>query len=896
MARTITIDGVDRTSIARLDSMNFGTTAFRGEVGTGTIVIDDPSAAITIDPLKAVTVVEDASTPSRIFTGYTAERRLERGPLRVADQRQWVITFEDLNILLDDLLLTGSAANRPEETDYQRVTWLLTQNAMTYYSITAGQVPKTNTKEMDKQDYRGAYARTLLEDCSTRTGKNFYIYDEGSGFLLYYDKQNAAATSPISVSDVLSDVNNTTVFAPYDVEVLKDPERKYDSIRLNYRGGSIRKGATPAGRRKEKAVTNKRIRTRAKARDHLDNLLDQTDAETVELSLSVGVPASVVGDIRAGQKINVKLSHAGITSYTLYRIKNVQIGPRGRRAGSDVEYEVALTMADKIRPTHVQDVGGPGGGGSSVPPDEKEPGVTTTDGTVDVTNYLMEDWSRTPPDANDGVVTTSSGTSHVIALPDGSDGEDRLLVIHWLHTGTDHTGNQLRDTYGFEYNPFTTVGSDVNTRSGQASKLIDGTEGFPSTGATITLTTSGSETLMAHVRLLDEMGGQDAPDNVQGSSTVGNDPGAINPTWDVGDQTEWMTFIVSDAAVSGEPTGYTNLGSGSSGGLFWRLSRKAGTGATEDPSAYTSAGDDSAMTFGLRHKDAIEGGGQSILGHTPTRDVTDATWPGSTRWDPVNTTVDDVHVTGSNLRIVSDATNLRAFFGLTNTDVQTLAFDGPWVPMLNGDWTATLDFEIDVLGTLDPFSRYFGFAYNIQNKEGRVLVRLGDNTYAEGVYVSDNGATEDFQAVTIDPSTQYRLKWEYSDSADTIKAKLWKVADTEPSAWQVSAPLAEEVDDDSITFQCILGNDGAPAMTLDIGDIYVRADGQPGQKILRMDVGTGDGTTTTFTITPFFSGSLTVWVAGIQTKPLSVDADAGTFTLDRAPANGMSIEAGWDLA
>lgn len=388
MTRSVTIDGVEVTW-PRLD-FNLGSTAYRGEVGTGSLKVDDPDQTEPIEPYLDVKVTDSEASPTLIFRGFTAERFITREDSMVTGgERQWDVTLEDLNVMLSDRLI-GSSGKRGEETDYQRVKWLLGEGSLA--DIAAGQVPNSNTKSMGGEDYRGRPAVEVLEDCSQRTGKNYYVFDDGSGRQLFYDKQRNSTVSTIEVSDVASDLT-ANVLSPVDLDVTVDPARQFHEVLLKYDGGSIRgrQAVVPSPRRKEKVVTNRRIKTRARAQDHLDNLLDQVEKEAVDVAFSILLPAAKAGSIRAGQQMWVRLAHAGIPR-TKYKVKAVHVGPKG---DDKKDYLVRLEMADRIRPTHVTyspDVPSANTGGTEkgqpVPPDTGTEWVTV-DGWLS-----WDDWTR----------------------------------------------------------------------------------------------------------------------------------------------------------------------------------------------------------------------------------------------------------------------------------------------------------------------------------------------------------------------------------------------------------------------------------------------------------------------------------------------------------------------
>ena len=874
--RTITIDSSDRTAIARLGEWTLGTTAYRGEVGTGSLIIDDPSTAIDIEPLKAVTVVESASTPSRIHTGYTAERGIQRGPLKAGTQRQWMVTLEDLNVLLDDILI-GPTGTRPEETDRARIIWLISEPALTYYGITKGQVPNTATKKMSKTNYQGGKARDVLEDCSQRTGKNFYVYDEGSGFKLYYDKQANASTSPISISDVSTDVNGTTVFAPSALDILKDPERKYDRIRLQYKGGVIERGSVPgSGRIREKRVVNKRIKNAKRARDHVKNLLAQTDAETVVIGVTLAVPASVVGDIRAGQKINIKLAHAGISSYTKYRIKNVQIGPRsGNKGHSDVEYTVKLTMADKIRPTHVQDVGGNSGGGGT-PPGEKD----DTGDVVDAQDHLFDGFDRGPfPSVEDTADTDSTGTTHVIALPDGSDLAGRLLLLFVNSTEDDATIFTQLGVLGIDV---TGPGYQGDGSGRVVWRFIDGLEGWDKTGATLTVTTPGSETVIVHA-VLHSLTHGSVFDAIERQADSSADPplvtpGTTNPLWVTINSARWYTWgWYKTAAITGDPTGYANVYDNLSGGRALRVNAKNDDSAAEDPSAYTMTGGSlpKAGTIAIR---------AHHLGRTPLQDVTFAWWEGNNLWfqSAVSTTDITYGVDGSVFWATSAAhTKLIAH------QLNPVAADAPLMPWEGSSWTMEGRFQVDVAGKVgDDGVRLFQLKWVFSGQEAIFNLRFGDGTRAEGLLVL--GAATSYAAKAITEGEWMRFKWQMDNG--TTRARMWLESTAEPLTWDVETTgLTAVTDPDLMTMTVWIGNDGAPSQTFQLDYLRFLALGQSGDTVNHPQLAVGDGTATIFTLQPFRQGTLHVTVDGISVLPVSVDPDAGTMTFDRAPAFGAVI-------
>src|SRR5688500_16636545 len=389
MSKTVTINGTDRTSVVRLAGQVWAEVAERGAVGIGGFDLSDEGGAITVPAMKAVTVDESAASPVRLFTGYTTDPALARGPYRIGSDRAWDVDVLDINTLLDDRLLLAGA-NRPEETDYARVTWLLTTTAMSGISVTAGVVPNTNTVTMDAIDYRGANPRRVLDECAEMAGKNFFLYRYGSGPLLYYDLESGTSlTSTARFSTVAADVDSSTTWGVVVESHQKDTGRIYSRLRMTYANGSVwvtNASTASTYRTREISFTDKSIKTEAKAVVKANKYLAAAAIPTERFTLIARLPAAKVNDIRAGQRAEVKIPHLGISSFTYYRCVRREVAPAGNGDDvSDVMYTVRLEFAANAFPTRFREQhtdedqtgigtgsgggGGTSGGGTSAPDD-----------------------------------------------------------------------------------------------------------------------------------------------------------------------------------------------------------------------------------------------------------------------------------------------------------------------------------------------------------------------------------------------------------------------------------------------------------------------------------------------------------------------------------------------
>lgn len=359
MGLTIEVNAVDNTSLIRRDSLVVVEAAFGGEVGIGGFARDD-TALGDVPAMKLVTIDESAASPTRMFTGYTSVRGLTRGTLgKVSTVRQWDVTILDLNTILDDEVFQVSSANRPEETDYARVTWALSTPALlNSLGVAAGVVPNTNTVTMEAKNYRGEGARSVFEDCAAASNKNYFIYDYGSGHKLYYDLATGTSlTSSLTLSSVLADVDNSTCFAIGDPKLDLDATGIYSAVDFYYEGGHVYVndgGIESAYRKREVAIRDSTVKSSTVATARANAYLDATSVEKRTFTCSVLLPKAQVNDIRAGQRIQVKVPHLGISAFTYMRISRREVTFEGEN------YRLKFEFAEDVLPSN----GGGGGGGS----------------------------------------------------------------------------------------------------------------------------------------------------------------------------------------------------------------------------------------------------------------------------------------------------------------------------------------------------------------------------------------------------------------------------------------------------------------------------------------------------------------------------------------------------
>ena len=362
--------GNDRIRLG--DGFSFTECAESGVMAMSRIQVDDPAGALDIVGHHSFHAVETACSWPRLFHGYFADRSLRRqASLLTGAARVWDCTVYDINAAAQFEVIRGATGKRPAETDTERLAWLLGTSFL-------GPVSSDDTSvfgadvDMDEADYRGQTMVEVLTDCAQESGNNWFIaWDEaiGSPVLHYYDPARAYNTSTIKISNVLGDVNGSTVFAPSaDWALNKDPSRVYSGIYYQYgeKYSAVYETSPTVlgniGHKRETSTQDSAVRTSAGATRRANKWLAEasTEYDTITVTLQK-VPPETVNLIRAGQRIQVKATHLpGYTSYTYLRVVRRTISQDGE---TQLLYKLELELANPKQ----------GGtrrkGGNPVPPD-----------------------------------------------------------------------------------------------------------------------------------------------------------------------------------------------------------------------------------------------------------------------------------------------------------------------------------------------------------------------------------------------------------------------------------------------------------------------------------------------------------------------------------------------
>lgn len=185
--------------------------------------------------------------------------------------------------------------------------------------------------------------------------------------------------------------------------------------------------------------------------------------------------------------------------------------------------------------------------------------------------------------------STTNGTSYTASIPDGSNVSGRRIIVTLAADGIPVW------TWPSGWNVVTSsINPSNNGKIEIAYHDTDGTEGYPATGATISLTASTTEQFAHDARLIsghDPAIAPEASTAATGNSTAPN-PTTVTPAGGSKDYL-WLACAAWDngaANCTAFPAGYGNTQSfnnGSTTGCGVGVGVRTNTAASEDPGAFT---------------------------------------------------------------------------------------------------------------------------------------------------------------------------------------------------------------------------------------------------------------------------------------------------------------------
>lgn len=304
-------------TVVRLGSISGLTMrAYKGEVASCDIILEDPAGTIDIEPFRSFVVDELACSAIRIGKWYIVQRDYTRtDSLRTGAARSIKVALYDLNATLSMKLITHSTFHykRPAETDEDRINWLLAQVLDTIPIVDSGLIDFSDPVQLSAVDYTGQFPLQVLTDCANRSNKNFFIYSDestGASSLAYFKSTDASMyVSTLTFSNVLADLTSTCLPPLQDASGEADPSLVYDGVYMPYSGGSVYVRA--AGRFLARDVVGPSANTsdRARATELAQKMLDNHDSEQSTVTFTAKIPAAQVNLIKEGMFTTARFSH-----------------------------------------------------------------------------------------------------------------------------------------------------------------------------------------------------------------------------------------------------------------------------------------------------------------------------------------------------------------------------------------------------------------------------------------------------------------------------------------------------------------------------------------------------------------------------------------------------------
>lgn len=373
MGHIVTYDGGTLTNV-RLDDAHgaaeYVERADHGEIGSGSVTIDDPAGTQLIIGHKSLVAEEDDCTFARTFTGYVGPRDYEIGigpnPARLISA-----TLFDLNARLGFLVLRrhfgdslAQGGKRPRESISDRLTWLL---GTTYMAGVAdnGFVDYPSTM-LDKNDYRGQFPADVLRDMALVAKFNYFVYwDDPGGASLWFRDSNAstAFSCTLRFSGDINDIDNSTTFEiGKSARLNRDPSETISGEFRAFANGNVyrnRAATEDTYEPRDGVAPSSSVKKRATAIALADADLKVRRNEDDTITDSWLLPATKINLVRAGMRVLAKyprIATEGYGDFNWFRI--LETRKRPLVAPDEQLYTCAVTLSPQeicsVQPTFIQ--------------------------------------------------------------------------------------------------------------------------------------------------------------------------------------------------------------------------------------------------------------------------------------------------------------------------------------------------------------------------------------------------------------------------------------------------------------------------------------------------------------------------------------------------------------
>lgn len=352
MARAILVNGWNLP--VRNADFDFAEAARNGEVASGGIDIDSENAGFYINPHWQVTA-QDLAAPSDFFyVGYVGDKTIARGPFAIDKDRQFDLDLVDLNTLLIDDIITGAAGNRPEETDIDRVQWLV---GTSFLSGMSGNIGASFPLTLEAADFRTQTPLQLLQQAAETAGKLFFVYWDHvtDAPKLFYDLATASNFITSSkISTVLSDGSNSLTHHPVKDTLVRnlDGGRIYSEILFKYDGGSVTVNNTAVAsnyRARKTVIYDNNVKSSAQATKKATRYITHSASEEDIVTCDVILTGEQIHEFRAGQLMQLKAPHLGLPSFVDRRIVRRSVRPATETDTDNYRVTLELSLPKTTR-------------------------------------------------------------------------------------------------------------------------------------------------------------------------------------------------------------------------------------------------------------------------------------------------------------------------------------------------------------------------------------------------------------------------------------------------------------------------------------------------------------------------------------------------------------------
>jgi hypothetical protein len=372
----VTIAGADVTGSYNADQLartSVALSAYDLEIGLGAVVVPDTAGSHNFQSGRQCKIEHGVTLLS---DGFLASSDVTRAPTPTKPGREWTISVEDANAITANR--RGLNWTRPTETCTARILARISADGLT---VDTTWVQSTSASLPAKKYKTGDIWSELATDAIERTGWTLFVHDKATGGrCFHFHALNTGHTAGLSISDVIADVDYSTVFMPIGPRQIVDPADLRNDIRLEDQAGriaTVSDSTSIAAHDADGRHHQDYIQVDADSQADLDlqaaRMLLDRKADVVTWSATIGpLDEAALALIRPGDMMTVTSQAMGLTAASR-RIAQMTLSPAEGRID---RWSAALELSRPVRHGNKipgLDAGGReggrsvGGGGNSDP-------------------------------------------------------------------------------------------------------------------------------------------------------------------------------------------------------------------------------------------------------------------------------------------------------------------------------------------------------------------------------------------------------------------------------------------------------------------------------------------------------------------------------------------------